>query len=988
MMMNTTRGTLHFGPYRLESGPYRLWRDSEEIALRPKSMQVLAYLARRPGRLVPKEELREQVWGTSHLSDTRLRVTVHEVRAALGDGQDSPDYLETVPGRGYRFLAMDETGAIGDELATLDLPLRGGSTPIVGRERELEYLVNRYLEASRGQRRLIFLAGEPGVGKTTLVNLLLEHLAGRPNVICVRGQCIMHFGAGESYAPVLEALGRLGQDDVIRVLERHAPMWLLQLPSLIDSKELERLQHQVLGATRERMVRELNVALEQLTAKRTLVLVLEDVHWSDTATRDLLATIAQRPEPARLLIIGTYRPAEAIISAPNFRTMVHELETHGLCEHFDLELLTPDAVAAYVRALIDDQNTQEVATAIYRRSDGNALFMVNLLEHLVETNAIHRRSGCWVVDGASAALNQFPEGLRPFIERRLEILADENLELLEVASVVGVEFTAAAVCAGLPDSSEERCLERIEMHLESLASHSRLIAPCGTIEWPDGTLTARYRFGHALYRDGLYERIPEARCIRLHRRVGGGLQKAWGEDTREISAALAEHFEQGHDSESAARYRRQAGERALSQHAYHEATGHFQAALEAFDQARSRPADGKPEDLVRWELEVCTMLGTGMSAIRGYSDPKVTRINSRARSLIDRLDDPTIQFPALFNLWLRATGAADFDESVRLVTRMSELAVEKESDELAMMYSSAKARTQFYLGDLAGCDEHMRRLLTSCDPQRLADLHGRYGVVEHAVACLGVNGWLLWLQGNPDQALARIREADELAERLDGPYYEAVAGYLALPTLQFCRDIEQLHRRARDTRRLCAEQGYSLWLAWATCFEGWAAGVQGDLAEGIALMERSLDAWRATGSRSHLPHCLALLADLYLRAGRIEAASEQLTEARSRVESSGERHWEAEIHRLQGEALLAAAGDGDHRDRAEACFRRALEVASRQGATSLALRAALSLSRLGTSPDAHQLLGEIVGRFTEGHDTADLRAAQAQLSGIQLPADD
>jgi len=267
-------------------------------------------------------------------------------------------------------------------------------------------------------------------------------------------------------------------------------------------------------------------------------------------------------------------------------------------------------------------------------------------------------------------------------------------------------------------------------------------------------------------------------------------------------------------------------------------------------------------------------------------------------------------------------------------------------------------------------------------------VHDRYGHVDHAIDCLGYNALLLWLQGYPDQALAQTREARKLAERLEGPNTDAVAGYLALPTLQFCGDTAQLDRRASDLKRLCTEQGYALWLAWATRFEGWVAGARGNLGEGIALMERGVDAFRGTGTRAHLPHLLALLAELCLRAGRIEAASERLAEARAQAESSGERNWEAELHRLEGEVLLAAAGDGDRGDRAEACFRRALEVAGRQGATSLELRAALSLSRLGSSPDAHQLLGEVVGRFTEGHDTAYLRAAQTQLSVIHPPADD
>ena len=209
--------------------------------------------------------------------------------------------------------------------------------------------------------------------------------------------------------------------------------------------------------------------------------------------------------------------------------------------------------------------------------------------------------------------------------------------------------------------------------------------------------------------------------------------------------------------------------------------------------------------------------------------------------------------------------------------------------------------------------------------------------------------------------------------------------------LQFRGDTAELHRRAGALHRLSAENGFSVWIAWATFFEGWVEGARADEADGITLMERGLDAWRGTGAHIGEPYFLSLLAETCLRAGRIDAAGERLAEARAQVESSGERWWEAELHRLEGEVLLAAddgGRDGDRGDRAEACFRRALEVAGRQGAISLELRAALSLSRLGNPPDAHQLLREVTGRFTEGHDTADLRAAQTQLSLIHPPTDD
>ena len=993
------REDIEFGPFRLDTDPDRLWRGSEEIPLRPKSLSMLAYLARRPGRLISKDELREQIWATTHVSDNTLRVTLSEIRAALGDGGTPSRHVETVPGQGYRFVANPgaSSGLESAEAQEAERLPASDTERIVGRQREVEHLLNRFLDADKGRRQLVFLGGEAGVGKTTLVQLFLERLEGRPETTVASGQC-PSFGEGEAYGPVLEALGRLAQEPeggaLIRLLDRCAPMWLAQLPAAVESAEFERLQKRVEGAGPERMVREMDEMLERLTVQGTLVLVLEDLHWSDVATVELLSSIAQRPEAARLLVLGTYRPSEAAVNRAPLLQVIRELRGRGLCESLDVELLTRRDVGAYVAARLRGTNSEDVADQIFERSVGNALFMVNVFDHLAQERAIHRLDDRWIVDGASAALSQVPEGLRPFIQRRLDSLSTDERRTLETASVVGIEFDTAALLPETSRADQQLEMERLESELEGLAERTRLIEGRGVTEWPDGTLSGRYRFRHALYTKGLYDEIPEVRRIRLHRRIGERLRAAYGAEAASLASALAVHFEFGHDHKNAARYRRLAGEQALGRHAYHEAARHLGKALEAFDQARNRPANGDPEDAVRWELEVCTTLGTALSATRGYSDPEVTTINSRAQSLIERIDDPTIQFPALVNLWARSMGAADFDENVKVVTRMSELAAGTENDELAMMYSSARARTQLYLGDLAGSDKHMRRVLTPHDPLRLADMHRRYAVVEHSVACLGVNGWLLWLQGYPDQAVAQTRKARKLAERLDGPYSDAIAGYLALPTLQFRGDTAQLDRQVREMQRACAEQGYALWLAWTTCFEGCVAGAQGNLGEGIALMERGMEAFRGTGTRAHLTHLLALLAELYLRAGRIDAASERLAEARAQVESSGERYWEAELHRLDGEVLLAVAIDGGHDedsadgDRAEACFRSALEVARRQQARSLELRAALSLSRLWSqsrSDEARKVLGDVLESFTEGHDTADLRAASEQMAQLSRP---
>jgi DNA-binding winged helix-turn-helix (wHTH) protein len=443
-----THNPIHFGSFRLDTDPNRLWRGSEEVPLRAKSLAVLAYLARQSGRLVSKDELREQVWGTIHVSDTTLRVTVHEIRAALGGDPTSSRHFETVPGRGYRFVGSPEASS-GLESAE-ERPPVGQGEAIVGRRREIEYLLNRFLEADKGRRQLVFLGGEPGAGKTTLVRLFMERLKGRPGTTLVGGKCVMSFGVGEAYGPVLEALGRLaaepGGGALVRLLDRCAPMWLVQLPAVVESAEFERLQQRVEGATRERMVRELNDVLERLTTQATLVLALEDLHWSDVATVELLTSIAQRPEPARLLILATYRPADAVVSAPALRQAIRELQGRGSCEHLDLELLTRRNVGAYVTARLGGADSEDVADQVFQRSEGNALFMVNVFDHLVQARAMHKLDDRWIVDGAAAALSQVPEGLRPFIQRRLGNLPAAERRTLSAPAIGSVMLSTARFC--------------------------------------------------------------------------------------------------------------------------------------------------------------------------------------------------------------------------------------------------------------------------------------------------------------------------------------------------------------------------------------------------------------------------------------------------------------------------------------------------------------------------------------------------------------
>ncbi len=307
--------------------------------MRPKTFAVLSYLVRQAGRLVLKDEMFATVWPGITGGDTALAMCIREVRHVLGDDPHQPRFIETVHRRGYRFIAPIAASAAPVSSAKFQVSssdaqhpaLRTQHSVLVGRDGELAQLHNLFAKALTGQRQLVFVTGEAGIGKTALVETFLQSLDAR--VWIGHGQCVEHYGTGEPYLPVLEALGRLCRtidgEEVIERLRQYAPSWLVQLSALVSNAELEALQRQVAGATRERRLRELAEALEALTAEQPVVLVLEDLQWSDSSTVELLAMLARRREPARLVVVGMYRAAELIVTDHPLRTIKQELVMHG-----------------------------------------------------------------------------------------------------------------------------------------------------------------------------------------------------------------------------------------------------------------------------------------------------------------------------------------------------------------------------------------------------------------------------------------------------------------------------------------------------------------------------------------------------------------------------------------------------------------------------------------------------------------------------------
>ncbi len=582
-----------FPPFRLDPVIERLWRGEEEVPLRPKAFRVLHYLLERPGRLVTKDELLNAVWGDAAVTDAVLKVCIGEIREALGDDSSAPLFIETAHRRGYRFICPVEE-AVDSKFEIRSAPflttIFTESAQPVGREDEISQLESLLDRAMRRQRQVVFITGEAGIGKTTVVEAFLNRIYANGDLLIAPGQCLDHYGAGEAYLPVIEAMSRVcrqpGHQPLVNMLARHAPTWLAQMPALISNDEREELQREILGATTERMLREMAEALEALTVETPLVMVLEDLHWSDYSTLDLVSYLARRREPARLMLIGTYRPVEVILNNHPLRDVKQELILHRQCVELPLGFLTEEAVAEHVKTRFseiigpDEEDALTVlAQLIHQRTDGNALFVVNVLDYLVSHGAILQSDGKWHL---AVALDEIkvavPENIRQMIEKQFERLSVNEQMLLEAASVAGLDFSAVALAAAL-----EQDLIQTEGIAEGIVRRNQFLRPAGIGESPDGTISARYTFIHPLYQNVFYQRIGAARRARLHQRIGERGEISYGARALEISGELAMHFEQSRDYRRAIYYLRAAAENSARRYANREAVGYLTRALDLIE---------------------------------------------------------------------------------------------------------------------------------------------------------------------------------------------------------------------------------------------------------------------------------------------------------------------------------------------------------------------------------------------------------------------
>jgi len=562
-----------FGCFRLDTANECLWREEAQIALPPRPFMVLRYLVEHPGRLITHDELLDALWPETYVQPQVLRTYMLDLRKLLGDDPAHPRFIQTVPKRGYCFIAPVSDGAEPESLIP-PAPVRHGTRlaaiGIVGRESEVSRLQTEMDLAANGERRIVFVTGEVGIGKTALVDAFCHSLGTSCNV--ARGQCVDGFGEKEEYYPVMEALGRLcapGKGDTAgEVLAHMAPAWL---------RALGRLQDSMTVTNSERMPGDLCAALEQIAQEKPLLLVFEDLHWADASTLQLIAALARRRAAAKLMIVATCGAgdAEHPLRAARQNLLVRQLA---------IEVALAPLAQNAVRELISRELEQETLPAgltgfVHQHSEGNPLFAIAIVEHLIARRFLVREESGgaprWKPAGLFEEVEaEVPDRVAQMIELEIDGLSLEEQRILAAGSVMGIAFPAWAIAAALGDQQagvEEAC--------SGLARRVHFLERGGQDELPNGTRSEFYVFSHGLYREVLYRRLGTTRRAEWHRRIAERLQEIFRGREWAVAREVAMHLESAGEWAGAAGALRHAARHATENGARSEADELLEDAL-------------------------------------------------------------------------------------------------------------------------------------------------------------------------------------------------------------------------------------------------------------------------------------------------------------------------------------------------------------------------------------------------------------------------
>jgi predicted ATPase/class 3 adenylate cyclase len=849
----------------------------------------------------------------------------------------------------------------------VDSAVSGGLTPLLGREQEVGTLLARWAQVKDGYGQVVLLNGEAGIGKSRLVEAVKEHVTGelytRLELRC------SPYDQHSALHPMIEVLHRLlrwRQEDSapekLRKLETmlrrnglsltdvvplFAALLGLSLPDQYPPPTMapQGQKHKTLEALLEWLRRE--------TEQHPVLFIVEDLHWLDPSTLEFLSLVIDQAVSMRLFALFTYRP----IFRPPWAPQAH-------LTHLNLSRLPRHQAALMIEQVAGGKTLPaEVHQQLLTKTDGVPLFVEELTKMVLESGLLREVADRYELIGPLPPL-AIPATLQDSLMGRLDRLATGKL-VAQLGATIGRQFDYELLQAVSP-MDEATLQQALGQLVEAELLYQRGLPTGGT-----------YVFRHALIQETAYLSLLRSMRQQYHQQIALALVAGFPETVDSQPELVAHHYTEAGLAAQAVPYWQRAGQRAIERSANLEAISHLTRGLAVLQTLPETP------HRTQQELTLQLALGTPLVMIKGYEAPEVEQAYTRAQELCQQVGDKSQRFSVLVGLRRIYFGRGQHHMAREMAEECLTLAQDLNNPAFLQEAHAILGTTLVYQGELLSACTHLEQGLAVHPPQAGRSL-AFSDSTDPEVFCLTQLSWALWMLGYPEQALTRSRQACALAQKLSHPYSLTYALVFASALSMFRREASRVQEQAEAAIALAREQGFARWLAVGMGWRGWAIAEQGAVQEGLAQL---LQAPAVGLSQQPLR-----LAEVYGKANQPDAGLQVLTDTLVTVSSNGERRFEAELYRLQGELLLrqAAGTDGlgvaQAEVEAEACFQRAIEVARWQQAKSFELRAAMSLSRLwqrrGQCHAARDLLATVYDWFTEGFDTPDLQEAKTLLEAL------
>ena len=864
-------------------------------------------------------------------------------------------------------ISLFEVLHVSQAKSRLDLAAETGMTPLVGREQEVALMLKRWQQTTDGMGQVVLLGGEPGIGKSRLVQMLKEHVVRDPKVWVAETQCSPYY-QNTAFYPMVDLFERtifqVKPDEPLKEkvtkLEKFLTKHGFSLPETVPifasllSIPLEK-EYPPLNLTPDRQKQKtiealLNVFLER-AAKSPVLFVLEDLHWADPTSLELLNLIIDQVPTVQLLVVLTFRPD----FQPEWTSRSH-------LSQITLSRLTRKSVENMVKEVAGGKNLPaEVLDQVVRKTDGVPIFVEELTKTVLESGMLREGKKGYQLTGSLTKL-KIPATLQDSLNARLDRMGTAR-EVAQIGSILGREFSYDLLMA-VTQFDEETLQRELPQLVEAELLYIRGVPPQAT-----------YIFKHALIQEAAYYSLLKSKRQEYHLKIAQVSKEQFPEIAEAKPELLAHHFtEAGHDTEAIPCWLL-AGQRALQRSANMEAVAHLSRGLELVDKLPETP------ERIQQELPLQMAIGPALMATKGWSAPEVEKAYARAGDLCLQVEDTSQLFPVFFGLWtfhvvrahhLTAKGFGEYLLSLAKGTKDLELLLEAH---VSLGVSC------FFLGELPEAKKHLEEAIKIYDPKK----HGAHAFIygqDPGMAARAYFSLTLWLLGYFDKAKRRSQESLTLAKDLDHAFSLGFAENVAAWHNQYRREGATTQKHADEAVNISREQNLVFFMAMGTILRGWALAEQGEIEVGMAEMNQGLEIYKMTGAELLMPYWLALLAETNAKARKYKRSLSLVAEALELADKTEEHFWKADLLRLKGELLQRQKAAAE---KIERCYRQAIEVSKKQNAKSLELRAAVSLSRFlrkKKKPQQKKILEKLYGSFKEGLGTVDLKDAKQLIKEL------